>query len=152
LPVLAKNSLKYGLLLALSALLSALTILLGAIPMRASRLAFGRLPFWLGHAAVTAIFFALGFASYGLVFFALVVAVGVFSEIEEHGGSVFTSGMTAILAAIGSMVLAIGTWVYQTRVSLVATLKAELEPMVARLSENAGTAINVDQVIQHLQV
>lgn len=146
-----KSSLLYVALLATSALLLVLTVVFGALPMRVVRRAYGRGPFWLGYLATSAGLLAAGMAPYGVILFAFAVLIGVYSEVEEHGGSAFASGMTAVLASVGTTVLVVGAWLYQTKASLIGVVRAELAPMAERMATlNPQSAMNLDQLVRML--
>lgn len=148
--MLLKAPFKFLLLLALSAVLS-WTIVFGALPMRVTWRSFGRVPYWIGHLAVAAGLAVGGLASFALAFFALTVLVGIYSDVEDHGSTVFTAGFVGIIAAIGSSALGIGAWLHFTKANLLAELKAYLVPWVERMeSMNPGTNLEVDTILQQL--
>lgn len=143
--------LKYIVLLGLSAALSSLTVVLGAIPMRAIRVSYGRIPFWLGHIAVATLLLALGFKPYSLLVSVLTVLVGVYSEVEEHGSSVFHSGMIALLAAVGSSAFAVGLNLYWTKANLLGEVRSQIKPLVDKLTEmNPQAQVSLDTIVHQL--
>ncbi len=146
-----KSSFKYISLLAASLLLSMTTVVLGALPMRVMRRLHGRLPYWIGFTLSSAALAAAGLSAYGLLVFAMAVAVGIYTEIEEHGGSVFTSAAVAILAAMGTTSLGVGAWVYRLNGHLLEEARNQVAPLVERLSAmNAGATVSVESLIQQL--
>jgi hypothetical protein len=147
-----KLTLKYALLVALGIILTAATFVFGALPMRLVRRAYGRLPFWTGFVLVSGVLSAFVSHSYGWLVMALAVAVGVYSEVEEHGGSVFTSGFVATLASFGTAALGAAYWLYRTKAHLVDTLRAQLEPVVDRLTSmsSVNSSLTVETLMQQL--
>ncbi len=146
-----KAILKFSFLVGLALALSMTTFVLGALPMRAARLAYGRLAFWMGFGASSAALAALGLPSYGLTVFALVVIVGVYTDIEEHGGSIFTSALVAVLTAIGTTALCGGLWLHHAKVHLVDEVHTQVATMVDHLTAmNVNASINVDSIMQQL--
>lgn len=143
-----KAPLKFLLLLGLAVVLGGG---FGAIPMRVVWRSFGRLPYWIGHLAVTAALVAGGWSSYSLVFFVQAVLVGVYSDVEEHGSSVFNSGFVATLAAIGSLAVGIGAWLYQTKSSLMSELSAQATQMVDQVNiMNTGMQVTAADVLKFM--
>ncbi len=150
------SGIKFIGLLSLATLLSALTVVLGVAPFRVLRVTYGRSLFWLSGIFVASLLAATGLEANGLIVLALVVLTGVYSEIEEHGGSVFTSGAVAGLASFGTTVLAIGVWLHETKVNLLAEARAELAPLATKMAEmNSGgdsinSTFNVDTLVQQM--
>lgn len=150
-PSVFSRLLKYILLLGLSALLSSLTIVFGAVPMRMVRRSFGRWPYWLGHAAVVAAMFALGFSAFSLLVLALVFMTGAYTEVEEHGGAVFASGLGGVLAGLGAGAVALGAKLYVHKAALLNELRAQIAPLVDRMAQlNPKAQITIDTVLQQL--
>ena len=144
--------LKYLILFALSAMLSVTTVILGAIPLLPARRATGRWIFCIVQIAIALGFVAAGIPFYGLIILAQSLVVGVYVEVEEHHGTVFTSGAVAILAAVGASVSAGAIWLQTTKLHLGEVLRQQLEPLVQQLtSANAGThVLTTDALIQQL--
>ena len=150
----SKNAkiLKYLILFALSAMLSVTTVILGAIPLLPARRATGRWIFSVVQIAIALGFVAAGIPFYGLIILAQSLVVGVYVEVEEHHGTVFTSGAVAILAAVGASVSAGAIWLQTTKLHLGEVLRQQLEPLVGQLSSaSAGThVLTTDALIQQL--
>jgi hypothetical protein len=146
-----KPVMKYVFLVAISLILSITTVVFGALPMRVLRKAYGRTPFWATYLAAAILLVVLGSPAYGLLVLALAMTSGIYTEIEENGGSVFISGFIALLAAVGVSAVAIGFSVYRSRTAFVETVREQITPVVERLSTmNPNTAITVDAVLQQL--
>ncbi len=135
----------------MTALLVPSTGVLAAAPMRALRASFNRWAYWLAMVAVSALFFAIGFGVYGLIALALGVLMGVFAEVEEHGGTAFVAGFTAILASAGVTALAGSLWTKATRTNLLAPIRDSANAFVTRMAElNQQGVMSADDVMKHL--
>lgn len=147
----SKSIFKYLALIGLAAALSVLTVIFGAAPMRVLWRSYGRVWFWVGHVAVSAAMFAAGLTGYALVFLALSLLVGVYSEVEEHGSSVFNSGAIAILATLGTGAVAMGAWLYKAKANLLSEVKAHVAPLVEQMAAvNPGMQVSTDTLIRQL--
>ena len=146
-----KAFLKFCVLIASAVLLSMTTFVFGAMPMRAVRLAFGRLPFWAGFALASASLAVAGLPAYALLVFSLVVLVGVYTDVEEHGGSVFISGFTGVLTAVGTTALCGGLWLHRAKIHLLDEVRSLLTQFeAATVNANSTFTINADTFIQQL--
>lgn len=146
-----RSYLKFGILLIAAVVLSMTTFVLGGIPMRVVRKVYGRLPFWAAFALVAALLALVGLPVYALLVFALAVVVGVYADVEEHGGSVFTAAFVGVLTAIGSAAFSGGLWLHQAKIHLLDEVKkllAGFEPGAAM--GNMGISINQETFIQQL--
>ncbi len=142
---------RYIILIVLAVVLSLTTVIFGPLPMRLVRRCYGRNLFWLGFIAASLGVAALVALPYGLLVLALAVAVGVYAEIEEHGGSVFTSGFTATLTAIGLSTVTVGVWALRTKAHVIEDIRTELVPVVDKIAEmNSSATVSVDSIIQQL--
>jgi hypothetical protein len=149
--VQAKSFLKFLLLIALATVLSSLTVVFGSVPMRVCRRTFGRLAFWFGHLLAAGAMLAAGLDALALAFFATAVLTGVFSEIEEHGGSLFTASATSLLATAGAGALAFGGWLHITKTNFAEMAKTQLAPLTERLAElNPQVQLDVDTILRQL--
>ncbi len=92
-----KKVLSSSILMAWSILLTALTGIFGGVPLRALRVVVGSGTFWL-LGLVGLLPFLIGkWWVLGGLYFALVLAVGIYSDLEAKGQSLFESGFVAIL-------------------------------------------------------
>lgn len=149
--MLLKPIFKFCLALGLAALLSVTTVIFGALPMRAVRKAYGRLAYWTGFILVSIALAVFVSIAYGLLVLSLAIAVGVYTEIEEHGGSVFSAGFVAILAAMGSTAFGVGAWMYRTKAHLIEEARNQLEPLAEKITAmNSGAGISADTLIQQI--
>jgi hypothetical protein len=138
-------------MLGLGTVLACLTIVFGAAPMRVCRRVYGRAAYWVGHLAIAAALAAAGFGSYALIVLGLAVMVGAYAEVEEHGGSLFSSGAIAILAMAGALTSALGIGLRLTKGNLLQVIRAEIVPVVEQLTRmNPQVQINVDSILQQL--
>lgn len=146
-----KWAFNYILLLALAVILTAATFVFGALPMRVVRRLYGRRTFWAGFGVVAAVLFAAHAPLYALMVFALSVLIGVTTEVEEHGGSVFTAGLAGVLSALGVSALGGGLWLQQSKLHLVEELRRGVTELIERMAQvNPKSAISADLVLQQL--
>lgn len=123
-----------------SVLMTGLTYVLGAPPLKLLRAKLGRPGYWLLGIGLSALFFAAGAKAMALAFFSLVVLMGVFSELEEVGSGFMVSGFFTLLintllgaGAFAMWVSVTGPgWVQQIQTFLETALKplANLNPQV----------------------
>jgi hypothetical protein len=138
-------------LVSLTALLVPSTGLLAAAPMRTLRASSNRLAYWLAIVAISTLFFAIGLGVYGLITLALGVLMGVFAEVEEHGGSAFTAGLVGVLASSGVTAFAGSVWTKATRTNLMAPIRESATAFVERMAElNPQGIMDVEDVMKHL--
>jgi hypothetical protein len=137
-----KTSSQFFALIALATLLSALPMMtpFGALPLRSLRKAFGRGAFWLGSAGVGVGLMASGLTFFAVVWGALAVLIGAYSEVEEHGGSIFNSGLVAVLASLGMLVMSFGLWLHQTKAQPLVVLHDEMQALVTAFPNSGMTA------------
>ncbi len=146
-----KSPLKLIGLMSLTALLTSLIGPFGAIPMRTIRRAFGRLTFWAALFALSGLFFAVKLPEVGVFTLLLAIMVGVFAEVEEHGGSIFASAFTGLLASVGTMAIGVTLWLQQSKTNILLQLKSYADQVVARAQEvNPEVTMNADTLVRTL--
>lgn len=164
--MLNQSKIKYIILIAFAALLSSaavlqlapemavlsgLALLFGASPMRVVRRAYGRTPFWVGGAATGAALIFGGLMPAAVCVLAYTVLIGVYSEAEESGSTVFHSAWLAILATVGLSAFCGGVWLYHAKINLIAELKSQLAPIVEMVVvKNPQVSVTIEAVIQQL--
>jgi hypothetical protein len=151
--LVSQRQLRYVLLLfAVAAFsVSAVTIVFSACSMYALRRVYGRSAFGLGVLAIAVALLAAQQVVLGAVTLGLAILIAVQAEIEEHGGSVFYSGASAVLASLGSVAFGCGLWKHFTKASLTAELRQQLQPVVDKMAElTSGTVITVDEILQQM--
>jgi hypothetical protein len=146
-----KILLKYLLLLTLAALMTATTFVFGALPMRAVRSVYGRLFYWSGFAIVAIALLMANNPLYAMMLLALVILVGVFAEVEEHGGTVFVSGLAGVLSAVGTNALIGGLWLQRNKLHLIEELRTQVTSALDQMAKmNPNSVVNVDVVMRQL--
>ncbi len=93
-------------LTAWSVLLTALTGILGGVPLRGLRLALGPTGFWIMTASAAVGLGVAGWWFLALLYLSLVVVIGLFSEMEERGYTLVAGGLWSVV--ITSLMLAAG--------------------------------------------
>ncbi len=146
-----KTLLKYTVLLTLAALMTATTFVFGALPMRVVRTVYGRLFYWSGFTVVAIALAMVGNPLYAMLLLALVVLVGVFAEVEEHGISVFMSGLAGVLSAVGATALIGGLWLQRSKLHLIEEVRNQVTSVLGQMAKmNPNTVASVDMVMQQL--
>jgi Predicted membrane protein (DUF2232) len=119
--------------------------------MRLIRVVYGRSAYWAGLAFISAGIYALNEPFYALLVGALAVMTGVYFEVEEHGGTVFVSGLAGVLTTTGLSAIAGGIWLRQNNLHLMEMLRSELAEFAGHVKEiNPNALINVDSALQQL--
>ena len=77
--------------------MTALTYVLGAAPLKVLRLRLGRAGYWCAGLGISAVFLATKNPVMGGAFFSLVLLIGVFDEMEEAGFGFMASGFFTLL-------------------------------------------------------
>lgn len=105
-----KKLLTCSVLAAWSVLLTALTGVLGGIPLRGLRLAAGGWAYWT-VSLVAAVGLALaGWWFLAALFFALVMVVGIYTDLEDRGYSLSASGFASVLITSLGLAGGFGLW------------------------------------------
>jgi Predicted membrane protein (DUF2232) len=145
----SKSPFKFIGLLSLTALITPLIGPFGAVPMRTIRRAFGRTAFWLALLALSGLFFAVKLPVQGVFLLLLTIMVGVFAEVEEHGGSIFSSAIVGVLASLGVMAVGATLWLKQSNTTIVSQVKAYANEMATQAQAvNPEVTLNVDTLIR----
>lgn len=146
-----RDAIKLAGLVSASALLAPSTLLLGAAPMLAIRRAFGRAWFWLPLLAVAAGFFATQAVAAGVCLIVVAVLVGVYSEVEEHGSSMFNSGVVGVLASVGAAGIGVGAYLLHSKNGLQALAKGWADKAMEQFAAmNEGAPVAIEDLIQQL--
>ena len=146
-----QNLLKFAGLIVLSTLLSITTVVFGGLPLLPARRVGGRVAFWALQLLIAATFMLVGWPFYGFIVLAQTLLVGVYVEAEQHGSSVFTSGLIAALTSVGTVVLGGGLWLKLTKLQLGDQLRKQIDPLVAQLASTGGkSALTTNAILQQL--
>jgi hypothetical protein len=138
-------------LLLLGTVFSALTLMLGALPMRVIWTTYGRTAYWTGHLAILVAMLGASWFAPALLYGALVLLVGVYSEAEDHGSSVFYSAALGILTSIGTAAVAIGGWLFVTKASLMNETKAFLASANEQMTQlGLSSQVKIDSITEQL--
>lgn len=142
---------KFAGLLGLAAVLTPLTGLFGAIPMRTLRRTFGRLPFWAGCLAVAGAFFAVQMPAQGVFVLLLTLLVGVYAEVEAHGESVFISGLTAVCTSLGLTAVGATLILMRSGSSVLTEIKAYIATVAAEAAKvNPDVTVDPEMLVRTL--
>lgn len=131
----ANSRLKYILLLSTSAMLTILTIILGALPLRLLRVSFGAALYWSGSVAISAALAASGEHLMGAAFATLTLLIGIYSEAEKQYDGTFSPGAIAVLATSGLLAAAVAVWSDVTNTNLFQAIKEVAQTIANRAIE-----------------
>jgi hypothetical protein len=140
-----QNGLKFSALIAISTLLTALTVVLGAIPMRVIYRAWGRSIYWLSFMALAGALVLAGEMAIAAVVAILAFLIGFYSEAEHQGSSLFGAASVSVLATVGLVSGGTAVWGHFHQVNLLATAKEISKTVVERaLAINPHLEISSD--------
>ncbi len=130
----AQNSLRYIFFSVWAVLMTALTYILGAPPLKVVRRKVGRVGYWALMTLVSVGIYFLQAKMLAVAFFSLVVLIGVFDEFEEMGFSFSLSAFFTLL--INSLLSggAFALWVFYSgpkwSQTILTSIEAVLKPVV----------------------
>lgn len=133
---------KYIGLLVLAALLTLVTGVFAAIPMRVVRRVYGRSPFWVAFLAMSIAFLAAQAPVQGAFLLLLTLLIGIYAEVEAHGETVFVSGLSALVTSLGLTAVGATLWLMRSGTSVVAETRAFVADAAAQ-----ATQMNPDVVV-----
>jgi hypothetical protein len=115
--------------------MTALTYVLGAAPLKVLRVRLGRLGYWVLGTGISIAFIVTKNPIMGLAFFSLVLLIGVFDEMEEAGFSFMASGFFTLL--INSLLAAgaFALWVSHMGPKWSGVILSSIETLVKPLVE-----------------
>lgn len=132
---MASNSVRIAFYSVWAVLMTAVTYVLGAPPLKLLRAKLGRGGYWLLGIALTAGFYALHAKGMAIAFMSLVVLMGVFSELEEVDSGFLISGFFTLLIntllGAGAFVM----WASSAGPKWSQTILTALETMLKPLAE-----------------
>ncbi len=129
------SRLKYFLLLTTSALMTLLTIVLGALPLRLLRVNYSAALYWAGCIAIAGALLASGQILMSAAFATLTLLIGIYSEAEKQYSDTFVAGSVAVLATSGLVTAAVAIWSDVTKTNLIQAVKQVAEAITARALE-----------------
>lgn len=99
-----------SVLAAWSVLLTALTGLLGGIPLRGLRLVAGGWAYWFIGLGTAVALGLMGWWFWSALFVSYVILIGLFTDLEERGYSLSASGFGAVIITSLGLAAAFGMW------------------------------------------
>ena len=133
--MVANSRLKYILLLMVSTLMTLLTVVLGALPLRLLRVNYGAVMYWSGCIVAAVSLLVAGQVLMSAAFATLALLVGIYSEAEKQYTSTFASGAIAVLATSGLVTAAIAIWSDVTKTNIILAVKQVAEAIATRAVE-----------------
>lgn len=129
------SRLKYFLLLMTSTLMTLLTIVLGALPLRLLRVNYSAAMYWAGCTVVAVALFASGQVLMAAAFATLTLLIGIYSEAEKQYSNTFAAGSVAVLATSGLVTAAVAVWSEITKTNLIQAVKQVSAAITTRALE-----------------
>ena len=123
------------LLLIWSVVLTGVTVVLGAAPLKPVRLNLGAAPFWMLGLGLSALFLAFQIPAIGLGLLLFTILIGVWVEFEQRGFSLFQSAASALAATLSVMVAAVFFLTRKNPVFWQEQLVVHIEKFISRLSQ-----------------
>lgn len=120
---------------ALAGFFSWTTVVLAAAPLRALRLMSPFWVYWPTTMLMTSGLWHLGLPTASLVFACVALIVGLYTEIENWGGSRGTAGVGALTAFMAVLGVGFGSWCRDQKVSPVATLQHWVDLGIQKMRE-----------------
>lgn len=114
-----------------SVLLTALTGVVGSVPLRGLRLAAGSTLYWVLGLSSAALLGLGGWWMLGLLMVAMVTVIGLFSEFEERGHTLVGSSFGAVIITSLMLAGAFAFWVSQQGASWSSTFISKTEAYLA---------------------
>lgn len=141
------SRLKYILLLSTSAMMTLLTIILGALPLRLLRVNYGAVLYWAGSLVVSGVLLASGQMLMAAAFATLALLVGIYTEAEKQYASAFAAGAVAVLATSGLLSASVAVWSDVTNTNLFQAVKEVAQVITDRAIEmNPQLQMNAESI------
>lgn len=121
------------ILTAWSVLLTALTGILGGVPLRGLRLAMGPTGFWALTIVAAAGLAIANWWMLALLYLSLVLVIGLFSELEEHGFSLVAGGAWSVVITTLMLGGGFAFWVSHEGSSWQSVLTGKVENYLASI-------------------
>lgn len=132
-------------------LMTGLTFVLGALPLKSLRRGAGRVTYWGACLFVTILLFGFHLQFYAVSFLSLVVLVGLFSEFEELGLALVPSAFFALLITTMLSGSGFAFWVFSVgpawQQTVLTFLQGALDPL---LQINTNIKIEARDVMSQL--
>lgn len=127
--------LRASALWAWSVVMSAITIVLGGVPLKSLRREFGRSVYWLIGLATAAALFAAHFQIFAALYLSLIVLMGLFGEWEELGLSFMASAFFSLIITFLITCAGVAIWISrmggQWRDIIIARMDEWIKPALS---------------------
>lgn len=148
--VIDRKWMKAVTLLLWSFVLTALTVFLGAAPLKVFKDLVGRVLYWGLGLGIGAALLLTPWKTLGIIFIGLVVLMGIFSDLEERGHGVFYSAVcsTLVTALLGSGAFAM--WIYRVGNVWRELLQTQVDKVLAPAKQIAGLSLDTSSILAQL--
>lgn len=147
-----QNMMKSTLIVVWSVILTAITCVMGAIPLNALRKSSKGWVYWAISLSLAGAFLATGYTSLFISYLSLTVLIGLMVEFEKKGLSLLASSFLSILLTAAMQLVAMGGWIKITKpVSVYDDLVVRLQQVLDQLvASNSSIDITADQIVNQL--
>jgi len=128
-----KLDVKFFVLMVVALTLSALTVVLAAIPLRIMRKTYGRQNYWAALVITCIGVLALGLMPLALVLFSMGLLIGLFCEVENLGFAPFSAALLSVVSTVGISSLVVSVWLKKEGVDLLVFLNQQVDEFVQRI-------------------
>ena len=125
-------------LAALTVILTAVTGVMGAVPLRLSRNSLDRRRFVMSGIGLSVGFYYLKMEVYALLILSLFVLVGTFKEFENRNFHIFKSGLSSVLISSAVFVISFFTWAQIHQIVWRTWLQEKADLVIAQLGALGG--------------
>jgi hypothetical protein len=132
----------------LTTMLSATVMFMAPLPARFLRLNFGRVAYWLFTVASSSVIAAWSLP-WALSQFILLLAVGLFTDLEEMKVPLFYSALSSVFISGLSFILLITVWAKSQKTDLASVLKARINEalVLTQKMQSVDLPLDVPQVL-----
>ena len=128
----SRQIIRVGVLWAWTIFMTAFTVVLGGLPLRALRRDFGRVGYWTSGIVTTGLLIAGDLKVFAALYLSLVVLVGLFAEWEELGMSLAASAFFSVVTTALVSAAGVALWISRTGAGwkeiILARLNEALKP------------------------
>lgn len=146
-----QNQIKSVILVVWMVLLSAFTVVLGSVPMRALLKVNGKNAFVMFQSLLVLVLWMAGWHSVSLTLLALSLMTLVYSEMEAKNIGYFLSGLAAVGSSAGMLAILFAVWTQQAGEEWLTVLQAKMGDLLAQL-EKSGVVLSESLTVNELLI
>lgn len=131
-------TLRHLVLVMWSVLLTALTGIAGAAPLRAMKKSFGRLAYALIVVGMSDLFWVIGAKPLAVIYFGIAFTIAFLDEFEDVGLSLFTTVMVSALVGSAVFVGSAGIWLKSQSLAWLPFMNAQAQSLIEQFDSILG--------------